>query len=129
MLQTYAKRYGAPNGYDVPALLPQIYMHYDPYTRRNLGDGSRALVRQRMDFLLLMRDGARVVLEVDGAQHYSHDGRPSPRLYASMVSEDRQLRLAGYEMYRFGGAELMSEETGGPLLDDFFDRLLARHGG
>ncbi|MGW2892953.1 hypothetical protein ACWDDN_48215 [Streptomyces griseoruber] len=28
-----------------------------------------------------------------------------PRLYTEMVAEDRRLRLAGYEIYRFGGWE------------------------
>jgi hypothetical protein len=30
------------------------------------------------------------------------------QLYAEMVAEDRRLGLAGYEIYRFGGWELIS---------------------
>jgi hypothetical protein len=42
-----------------------------------------------------------------------------------MVAEDRRLRLAGYEVFRFGGAELMHEEQPAKaLLEDFFTRLL-----
>src|SRR5215831_12510787 len=37
-------------GFDTPALIPQVYLHYDPYTRR----ASMPLTRQRMDFLLLL---------------------------------------------------------------------------
>jgi len=42
---------------------------------------------------------------------YDLDALPStdrrcPRRYASMMAEDRDLRLKGYEVYRFGGAEL-----------------------
>jgi hypothetical protein len=44
-----------------------------------------------------------------------------------MVAEDRDLRLRGYEMYRFGGAELVDGPKTAQLLDDFFDRLLARY--
>jgi hypothetical protein len=40
-------------------------LHYDPYTRRAGG----TLTRQRMDFLLLVDQHRRVVLEVDGIQH------------------------------------------------------------
>ncbi|MFF3312826.1 hypothetical protein [Streptomyces sp. NPDC002952] len=49
-----------------------------------------------------------------------------PRLYAEMVAEDRLLRLAGYEIYRFGGWELTAP-GGKELLDVFFTDLLARH--
>ena len=41
-----------------------------------------------------------------------------------MVAEDRRLRLVGYEVFRFGGAELMHEEPAKALLEDFFTRLL-----
>jgi hypothetical protein len=43
-----------------------------------------------------------------------------------MVAEDRRLRLAGYEIYRFGGWEL-SSPGGEQVLTDFFTELLARH--
>ncbi|WP_312847705.1 hypothetical protein [Streptomyces sp. WAC06128] len=69
-----------------------------------------------MDFLLLAPDRSRVVIEVDGVQHYGRPNPPDeqgrithtavPRLYAEMVAEDRRLRLAGYEIYRFCGWEL-----------------------
>ncbi|SFU11063.1 hypothetical protein SAMN04487915_11185, partial [Arthrobacter sp. ov118] len=48
-----------------------------------------------------------MVLEVDGKQHYANGDTASPALYSEMVSEDRRLRLADYEVYRFGGAELI----------------------
>ena len=39
----------------------------------------------------------------------------NPRRYAEMVAEDRELRLAGYEVYRFGGVELIdSPDTATP---------------
>ena len=53
-----------------------------------------------MDFLLLL-DRRRVVLGVDGVQRYAdRQGRASPPRYAEMVSADRELQLAGYEVYR-----------------------------
>lgn len=48
-----------------------------------------------------------------------------PDLYAQMVAEDRRLRLAGYEVFRFGGAELFHEGSK-RLVEDFFDQLAAR---
>lgn len=83
------------------------------------------LVRQRMDFLLLFSDRRRVVIEVDGEQRYASGEKASPDLYAQMVAEDRRLRLAGYEVYRFGGAELFSEASKA-MVEEFFDQLAAR---
>jgi hypothetical protein len=37
---------------NLPALIAQVYLHYEPYTFRELPNGS-SLLRQRMDFLLL----------------------------------------------------------------------------
>ena len=45
-----------------------------------------------------------------------------------MVSEDRALRLARYEVYRFGGQELVGGRAAAAgMLNSFFDRLLALH--
>lgn len=45
-----------------------------------------------------------------------------------MVAEDRKLRLAGYEVYRFGGAELHPDDPAAPArVQWFFDELLDRH--
>ncbi|GAA0977435.1 hypothetical protein ENKNEFLB_02115 [Nocardioides aquaticus] len=126
VFEAYAKRYRT--SYDIPALVPQVYLHYDPYdqrTRRKLSSGT-VLGRQRMDFLLLFSDRQRVVIEVDGKQHYAEGDRASPALYSAMVAEDRRLRLSGYEVYRFGGYELTQSPDTEPMLGDFFDRLAAR---
>ncbi|MEG4838209.1 AbiJ-related protein [Microcoleus sp. B9-D4] len=109
-----------------PALIPQIYLHYDPYTvsERN---GQKVLPRQRMDFLLLLPNSQRVVIEVDGKQHYANKDTASPRLYAEMVAADRELKLSGYEVYRFGGYELQGD-PGKQVVEDFFRKLFVRHG-
>jgi hypothetical protein len=69
-------------------------------------------------------------------QHYGRPNPPDekgearytavPRLYSEIVAEDRRLRLAGYEIYRFGGRELTGR-GGREILKDFFTDLLARH--
>lgn len=126
--RTYCARYAQPDGAQFPALIPQVYLHYDPYVRSQLGDRPGQLKRQRMDFLLLLPRRARVVFEIDGVQHYAADGAPSPRLYAEMVAEDRALRLARYELYRFGGHELFGVGPGAAaMLNAFFNQLLALH--
>jgi hypothetical protein len=120
----YGKRYGTL-GADIPALLPQVYLHYDPRTRASYQPGtSPPLPRQRMDFLLLLPNSFRVVIECDGRQHYADDnGKASPRLYAEMMAADRDLRLKRYEVYRFGGAELTNTPATWQRLGTFFDRL------
>jgi very-short-patch-repair endonuclease len=133
LFRIYCERYVNEDGGKVPALLPQVYLHYDPLTRkqrRALNKPDR-LNRERMDFLLMLPSGARVVLEVDGVQHYSFgpddDRKPSPQLYSEMMAEDRALRLRGYEVFRLGGHELMDD--GAPdMLREFFTALDERFG-
>ncbi len=106
LFAAYFRRFQPVLGNRLPALVPQVYLHYDPATLSQLwtrGEDRRFLT-QRMDFLLLLPERVRVVLEVDGKQHYS-DGegasaRPSPSKYAETTKADRFLRLAGYEVYR-----------------------------
>jgi very-short-patch-repair endonuclease len=106
-------------------LIPQVYLHYDPAVVKLLRHRA-GLPRQRMDFLLLLPNNQRVVIEVDGSQHFSRDGKPSLAAYSDMAGADRDLRLAGYEIYRFGSNELVGEGVGA-LIERFFDRLWALH--
>jgi hypothetical protein len=134
LFSEYFRQFSEKLGPRLPALLPQVYLHYDPVSLRELerrGETKRFLV-QRMDFLLLLRDRVRVVLEVDGQQHYSEGEepatKPSPAVYAETVKADRALRLAGYEVYRFGGYELMDRDRAGRAVQEFFNGLFRRHG-
>ena len=122
LFQTYCREFMAD---EMPALIPQVYLHYDPYTIKQLSNGKR-LSRQRMDFLMLLPNNVRIVLEVDGKQHYSEENQASPELYAEMVAEDRRLKLAGYEIYRFGGYELYGTR-GQNILLEFFRELFHFH--
>jgi hypothetical protein len=115
---------------NLPVLIPQVYLHYDPYTKRERGD-EEFLARQRMDFLLMLENGVRMVIEIDGRHHYD-----SPNQYAAMCREDRRLRLLGYEVYRFGAADFNDTRLAplkvGPgsqsVVSDFFNRLLRKYG-
>lgn len=127
VFDAYAARYKGSQ-FDIPALIPQVYLHFDPATkmaRRAAGQNGSPLARQRMDFLILFSDRHRVVLEVDGKQHYAVGDIASPALYSELVSEDRRLRLSGYEVYRFGGVELMADDAVA-MLAQFFDQLTDR---
>lgn len=125
LFNSYFKLYRYRLGEALPALIPQVYLHYDPAVVKLLR--SRAgLQRQRMDFLLLLPGNQRVVIEVDGSQHFSANGKPSLQLYAEMVSADRNLRLAGYEIYRFGSNELIGAGATA-VIEAFFDQLWAHH--
>lgn len=127
LFRAFYERYAvAEEDAGLPALVPQVYLHYDPRTRRERGGVPSVLMRERMDFLLLLPRGVRIVLEVDGKQHYAEGDTASPKLYSQMVAEDRQLRLRGYEVYRFGGYELTAQGAA-DMLRDFFGVLLARH--
>lgn len=110
---------------DLPALLPEVWLHWDPKTAKERGKD--ALLRFRMDFLLLLPRGQRVVLEVDGSQHYSGPGdKPDPARYAATMRADRDLKLSGYEVFHFGGVELRDREKARALLHQFFADLFRR---
>ncbi len=77
LFKTYCERY-ADGFSDLPALIPQVYLHYSPYTARELAAmNGTELQRQRMDFLLLPGERTRVVIEVDGKQHYAVRQQPA----------------------------------------------------
>lgn len=115
-------------GFDIPAIVPQIYLHFDPITARKKGE-IRPLFRQRMDFLMLMPNRVRVVLELDGVQHYSDaNGRADVKLYAKTMEEDRKLRLRGYQVFRFGGADFVDKEKSKVMMRSFFIELLGQAG-
>ncbi len=37
LFDAYGARYGGEDAASLPALIPQVYLHYDPYTHRELG--------------------------------------------------------------------------------------------
>lgn len=125
LFATYFKAYRSILGEALPALLPQVYLHYDPAVVKTLRH-RLPLPRQRMDFLMLLPGGQRLVLEVDGKHHFSENDLPSLKVYADMMSADRELRLAGYEVYRFGANELVGHGAEARIAD-FFEKLFRRH--
>jgi len=48
------------------------------------------------------------------------------RLCSTMMA-DRQLRLLGYEVYRFSGYELYTQSAACKTVKEFFARLFERH--
>jgi len=107
---------------DLPALLPEVWLHWDPVSAKVRGP--KALLRFRMDFLLLLPHGERIVIEVDGAHHFtSPEGRPDGTKYADNMRGDRDLKLNGYEVFRFGATELLDRERARSLLEQFFKDL------
>lgn len=114
------------NANEYPALLPQVYLHYDPHAKTWRGSNV-IFTHQRMDFLMLLPNGIRVVIEIDGKQHYSEGDISSPKLYAEVMVDTRELQLKGYEVYRFGGYEFMDSQQMKQMVRDFFDRLLKKY--
>lgn len=111
---------------NLPALLPEVWLHWDPRTVKERG--ADALLRFRMDFLLLLPLGIRVVIEVDGKHHFADTtGSADVLRYAQMVRADRELKLAGYEVFRFGAAELQTPSAKADVMA-FFQALFRRHG-
>lgn len=120
----YYKIYEERN--DFPALIPQVYLHYDPHAKIWRGSGI-VYTHQRMDFLMLLPNGIRIVIEIDGKQHYSEGDKSSPKLYAEMVTDTRELQLKGYEVYRFGGYEFMNITESKRMIQEFFEKLFKKY--
>lgn len=110
----------------LPALLPEVWLHWDPQTVRERG--ADALLRFRMDFLLLLPHGIRIVIEVDGMHHYGAPDthQADPHRYAQMAAADRDLKLTGYEVYRFGASELLGAHAEASAVS-FFYKLFQRY--
>ena len=112
---------------ELPALLPEVWLHWDHKTVQHRG--VRALLGQRMDFLLLAPNHHRIILEVDGAGHYTDErAQPSPARYAENARFDRDIQLRGYAVYRFGAAELLTDEQAIQLLNGFFPAMFRTRG-
>lgn len=131
--QKFYKSYYKTIGKDVkyPALIPQVYLHYDPKTINELISLERGVKRihcQRMDFLILWK-GKRIIIEIDGKQHYSDEkGASDPKKYSEQVAYDRKMKFLGYEIYRLGGYELM-ENTYEDVINKFFNDLRKKYLG
>lgn len=132
MFETYLE-FKNKLGLKLPAYIPQPYLKYDPYTQLER-KGNKNLERERMDFLLFFPHGIRILTEVDGKHHYSeNNGQSSPKKYANMVREDREDKLMGYEVFRFGGFEFVhsnesEREAVKANIRDFFEKLFKHYG-
>lgn len=124
LLRTYYNYLHKLNDKNLPALIPQVYCHYDPKSAK-MRNG-KIYVHQRMDFLMLISNNRRVIIEIDGKQHYSYNGTASPELYAKMVEDDRKLKLYGYDVFRFGGYEFIDTIKIKEKIEQFFQDLF-RH--
>ena len=115
----------------VPALLPQVYLYYDPKLQKDRI--KKIFEHQRMDFLMIFSEAQRVVIEIDGVQHYADYVKGNTRHYASvdkyaeMVSAQREMTLAGYDVYRFGGKELYDASVGKEIVKRFFEMLFEKY--
>ena len=124
LFESFYRTFGSavPN---LPALLPEVWLHWDPKTVRERG--AQALTRFRMDFLLLLPQGVRIVIEVDGKAHYANDaGRADATRYSAMVRADRELKLARYEVFHFGAEELQNGDSG-EIVRSFFELLFKEY--
>ncbi|WP_426749929.1 hypothetical protein [Myxococcus sp. Y35] len=126
LYKTYLKTFRPLLDEMLPALIPEVYHVYDPKTAKERS-GRPIFNNQRMDFLILLSHSKRIVIEIDGMQHYSFkNGQANPCAYTNTLQGDRELRLRGYEVYRFSHHEIMAH-NGPQTIISFFDRLFRLH--
>ena len=93
----------------LPALFPQVWLYYDPKLQKDRI--KKIFEHQRMDFLMLFSESQRVVIEIDGVQHYADYVAGNKKHYASvdkyadMMAAQREMSLDGYHVYRYGAKE------------------------
>ncbi len=120
------------HGGTLPALIPQVYLYYDPKTK-SARYNKPIFEHQRMDFMFIISREHRVVIELDGIQHYASDKTigetwykcADVNRYAEMMKAHREMVLDGYDVYRFGGKELYvgKDENEIPAKQTVFDFL------
>ena len=116
----------------IPSLFPQVWLYYDPKLQKDRI--KKIFEHQRMDFLMLFSESQRVVIEIDGVQHYAEYVEGNKKHYASvdkyadMMAAQREMSLAGYDVYRFGAKELYNLTIGKRKVCAFFDRLFSKYG-
>ncbi len=77
----------------------------------------------------------RVVIEIDGKQHFAEGNTASPRPYSEMIRAQREMTLLGYDVYRFGGYEFVGADSDEAKkkavlenLKKLFVRLISKYG-
>ena len=116
----------------LPALFPQVWLYYDPKLQKDRI--KKIFEHQRMDFLMLFSESQRVVIEIDGVQHYADYVVGNKKHYASvdkyadMMAAQREMSLAGYDVYRFGTKELYDPAIGKRKVRAFFEGLFSKYG-
>jgi hypothetical protein len=86
------------------AVSPEVWVHWDPVTKVRRGD--RAMLSQRMDFLMMARATAGSCSRSMESGIIQRNGKPNPAASCRNHPSRRDLRLSSYEVYRFGGYEL-----------------------
>ena len=90
---------------------------------------------------MIITPSQRVVIEIDGKQHYSEDEvvpgtnykyYSSPKRYSEMMKAHREMSLTGYDVFRFGGYELWvnsstSENAIIAQVENFFSDLFSKY--
>lgn len=128
---TYLEMVAGKEG-KIPALFPQVWLYYDPKLQKDRI--KKIFEHQRMDFLMLFSESQRVVIEIDGVQHYAEYVEGNKKHYASvdkyagMMAAQREMSLAGYDVYRFGAKELYNPAIGKRKVCAFFDGLFSKYG-
>lgn len=116
----------------IPALFPQVWLYYDPKLQKDRI--KKIFEHQRMDFLMLFSESQRVVIEIDGVQHYADYVAGNKKHYASvdkyadMMAAQREMSLAGYDVYRFGAKELYDPAIGKRKVRAFFEGMFSKYG-
>lgn len=133
VFNTYKNKIESSLGDKVPALLPEVELYHNSYTKKQNPDSEP----QRMDFCLVLKNRKMILIELDGIQHVSAwDNRTkkwiaSESKYAKQCQFDNDWKLDGNEIYRISNKtfkDLDNENKRMEYIENFFIRLFKKHG-
>ena len=96
-------------------------MNYDPLTLFQR-DGVKNVNNQRVDFMMVLPKGIKLIIEIDGYSHFTKDNKPDLDRYTENLVFDRTMYLKDFKVIRFGSSELDSK-TYKTTLYNFFHTL------
>lgn len=106
-----------------PALIPEVWLNYLGPDKTADDELHLSENPSRVDFVMVA-DGKKVVIEIDGKSHYADYHRdtnrwiPDERRYTRNLKIERSLRRQGWEIFRFSDWEVQT------CPDDHFEGLV-----
>ncbi|MDX2096685.1 MAG: hypothetical protein SFW36_02830 [Leptolyngbyaceae cyanobacterium bins.59] len=121
--ELYLKAFRFQYKENLPALLPQVYLQIPSAIVGSLEPDREQIVH----FLMRLSEHQKIVIHIDDPHAYVDErGKYQPHKHAEIQAQNRELGIAGYEVYFFTEAELRNPEAGA-IVEQFFRQLFQKY--